>query len=384
MFFLIAIFAGVFMELLIQLFVVILVFQIFMFSVFNLFAVIFSKRPRKRIKSHTKTSLLKIALVIPCYNEEAVIEKKLENSFASFPLSNQFNVYVIDDGSTDNTFKIAENYRIVHNLKNLFVYKNPGEKGKARALNWIFGKLAENIVVITDADGFLERDSITELLKDFEDPRVGGVTGKIIIHKQGGFTEKEEGLYRKIFDLWRKAESNLDSCSIFNGPLMAFRQELLNQIKIDENTYTDDIDLAYKVRLKGYLAVYEPNARVHESLNGSILMRMKQEIRRARGLTGVVLNNIKVLGHFGYFGGVIYPFSFYNYIVSPILTVFLIFVLPFVVIKYPLVLVLFLLMIVPRIRLSIFGYLYREIALVIGLVTRQKGRWTPIQRNDSH
>ena len=60
--------------------------------------------------------------------------------------------------------------------------------------------------------------------------------------------QKEEGMYRNLTEMWRKAESNLDSCSVFNGPLMAIRGELVQRFKIDTSTNCDDICIAYKVQ----------------------------------------------------------------------------------------------------------------------------------------
>lgn len=323
----------------------------------------------------SKQNSFTIALIVPCYNEENVILEKLENSVAALSFSPHSNIYVVDDGSNDGTFKLAEEYRVKNNLQNLFVWKNLGEPGKPGALNWAIPKLKEDIVVITDADALIGKDSIVELASNFYDPSVGAATGKLVYRGNNSLTQKEEGLYRRVSENWRKAESNLDSCAIFNGPLMAFRRELIQQLTVDKYTTADDTDLAYKIRRLNYRSIYEPAAIVSEYITASFSMRAKQEIRRAKGLTRVILKNIDMFGKFGYFGEVIFPFSILNYILSPILTLFLLFLLPFAIIEYPILLVSFLLLLIPQIRTAVLGYLYREIALFIGLLSRHSGRW---------
>lgn len=363
------------MDIVFEIFSGLLTFQILVFAIFNLFTLWASKRPSgfRKDKVHT----FKIALVIPCYNEEKVIIQKLANSLDALSFIGNATIYVLDDGSTDNTFKLAEEYEVQHNLKNFFVWKNLAKNGKPTALNWIFGKLKEDIIVVTDADASLEKDSIIELISNFSDPCVGAVNGRIVLRGQSSLTQKEESMYRRIFDVWRRAESNLDSCAIFSGQLMAFRRELFEKFKIDDNTYSDDTDLAYKIRRLGYKAVYEPDAVVSEYLTMSVLARTKQEIRRARGLTRITLKNIGVLGRFGYFGKIIYPFSLFNYVLSPLMTLMLLLLLPFVVIEYPLLLALLFLLLIRPVRTAAFGYLYRQMALIIGLVTLDRGRWKP-------
>jgi poly-beta-1,6-N-acetyl-D-glucosamine synthase len=353
--------------------VLILAFQVIAFAIFNIAMVWASKKQSNLHKN--KQNKFKIALVIPCYNEERVIPKKLDNSIAAISFNPQSSIYVVDDGSGDDTFKLAEEYRVKNNLQNLFVWTNLGESGKPGALNWVFSKLKEDIVVITDADALIEKESICELASNFYDPRVGAATGKLVNRGNNSLTQKEEGLYRRVSEFWRKAESNLDSCIIFNGPLMAFRRELICELKIDERAMADDTDLAYKIRRLGYRSVYEPAAIVSEYITSSFYMRAKQEIIRAKGLTRVIRENIDMFGKFGYFGKILFPFAILNFVLFPILTLFLLFLLPFAIMEYPILLASFLLLLIPAVRTAVLGYLYREMALFIGLVSRSSGRW---------
>lgn len=318
-----------------------------------------------------------VAIVVPCYNEEAKIESKLANVFDMCSYNKRLmKVYVVDDYSTDDTFQIAHKFKDRRSLKNLNIWRNPAKKGKPSALNWAFDRINEDVISITDADVLWESDTLEELVRNLGNPSVGGASGKIIIgNSQDSAATRIERLYRKKYDQWRKAESNYDSCSVFNGPLMIFKREVLEKVRINERTYADDTDLLFKTRKLGYRAIYDPKAIVREFPPRTIRELFKQKIRRSRGLTQVLLGNFKVLGRYGRFGQIVYPLSIYNHIISPLITLGLLVLLPIVIMKYPFVMTAALLLCVPSIRLVVIGYLLSQFALVFGLVMPRHGRW---------
>jgi len=363
-----------------NIFIFLIAFQFFMFSFLAIFIFLGSRRSGNRRKESLN---YRTAIIVPTYNEEALIEQKISNILKNMnPKKGSIAIYVIDDGSKDKTCEIVKRLKEEKSLKNLFIIRNSENAGKATRLNSLFEKLKEDIFVITDADSMWEKGSLGNILKNFSDQKIGAVTGKILVALKGNaFALKEENAYRRFFDLWRRAESNLDSCSIFNGPLMAIRREVARRIKIDKDTYTDDIDLLFKVRRLGYRAVYEPNAIVYEFLSTSLIKRMRQEIRRSRGLTMVFLKNVKVLGRFGYFGRIIYPLSFYFHVFSPIVFLASALILPLFIIENPIFCLLLFLVgfLIPSIRTAALGFITRQMCILIGLFTRQKGKWNPIR-----
>ena len=328
------------------LFIILVLLQIFIFIFSNLFYFYFSSKGDHKIRSDLDAKY-SVALVIPCYNEEVVIERKLINSFNLTRPKGPFAVYVIDDGCTDNSVKIAEEFKRLKETENLFLLKHQGEKGKARALNWVFEKIQEDIIVVTDVDVILEKNALVNLIANFNDATVGAVNGKLLINKQNKkFTTNTESSYRRIYDIWRRAESNLHSCSVFNGPLMAFRKQVLDKVKINENTYSDDTDLLFKTIQLGYRAIYEPQAQFFESVDPSFLEQMKRKIRRATGLTHTLLENLKMLGRYGSFGRVIFPISLTVHIFFPFLTFISLLLFPLIVFEHLILLPLSLILLI--------------------------------------
>jgi len=363
------------------LFNILVLLQILIFFISNLFYFYFSSKGDQKNRSELNEKY-SVALVIPCYNEEVVIERKLINSFNLTRPKGPFAVYVIDDGSTDTSLKIAEEFKRLNETENLSLLKYQGEKGKARALNWVFDQLHEDIIVVTDVDVILEKNALVNLISNFNDANIGAVNGKLLINKQNKkFTTNTESSYRKLYDVWRRAESNLHSCSVFNGPLMAFRKQILDEVKINENTYSDDTDLLFKTIRLGYRAVYEPRAQFFESVDPSFLEQMKRKIRRATGLTHTLLENLNMLGRYGSFGKVIFPISLSIHIFFPFLTFISLLLFPLIVFRHLILLPFFLILLIPVVRETVIGFFTAQMALVIGLILPRKGRWTTARFN---
>jgi len=316
-----------------------------------------------------------VAVIIPCYDEESTIGRKLIDVYDNCSYeSNLRKIYVIDDHSHDDTFQTALRFKIDRNLDNLFVWRSESTEGKAAALNWAFPRISEDVFAITDADTLWSKNALEELVSDLADPSVGAATARLAIaNAQGGFGA--EVLYRKKFDELMKAESNIDSCAGFNGQLMVLKKEVAKRLRISERTYADDVDLLFKVRIMGFRVIYEPNAEIREFAPTNWWEVFKQKVRRSRGITQILLGNLDVLGRYGRFGRLIYPLRLYTHVVSPVINVVLLILLSILGIIYPLVFLGALLLCISPMRVLVAEYLVSQFALLFGLLVPRRGRW---------
>jgi GT2 family glycosyltransferase len=138
--------------------------------------------------------------------------------------------------------------------------KDPG-KGKPTALNLGFKEAKGIILVLTDGDVLVGKDSIKFLLKHFENKKVGAVSGKVIyqIPKNSLFYEWAK-LSEKVFDKMRKIQDKKSELWHPTGYLYAIRNGLVKEIP--SNVLSDDALIGYMIKAKGYLIKYEPKARV--------------------------------------------------------------------------------------------------------------------------
>ena len=260
-----------------------------------------------------------VSVVVPAYNEEQTITKKLENLNAQTYLN--MEVVVVNDGSTENTRAKVQRFIETASAKFRVRLLNLEEReGKASAINCGWKDCGGEIMVISDADTLLKRNAIQEIVQNFRDPRVGSVTGKLsmINYDENASTGLEKS-YRSIFDILRLGESCIDSTPIFNGPLIALKHDLFEPLKL--NTLADDTELALTTREKGYRAIFDPAAEVYASTPKDFKYRTKQKIRRAQGIIQAIVRHRKMIfnDEYGKYGLVILPGEFFMHIISPIL-----------------------------------------------------------------
>ena len=253
-----------------------------------------------------------VSIVIPTYNESLVIRDKIHNTFSLEYPREKMEIYVIDSASTDGTSDIAAEF------KGITVVRQAERHGKSSALAEVFSLVKGDIVLITDADALLDKNVIQVIVKYLSDENVGAITGKQVLVVPGGhgFEEKERS-YRDIFDFIRMAESNMHSTMVFNGPLMAFRKEILEAPSPD--SVADDTEMALLVIKKGYRTLYAREAIFFENIPLSDRSRLKQKERRAQGLVQSFWRHRDLLfnSKYGKLGTEIFPAEFAVHIVLP-------------------------------------------------------------------
>ena len=183
-----------------------------------------------------------ISILIPAYNEEKCIAGTIETLLDSYYPDKE--IIVIDDGSTDNTYKIAQSYA----RKDVMVVQRPNG-GKAAALNHGLQFAQGEIIVCVDADSMVTRGALVELAKRFEDPSVSAVAGNIKVLNRNKLITGLQAL-EYIFDIniSRRALDPLGAVVVVPGCLGSFRAEDLRASGgWDIETVVEDFDTTIKV-----------------------------------------------------------------------------------------------------------------------------------------
>src|SRR5690606_1374516 len=106
-----------------------------------------------------------------------VIERKLQNSLALDYPPDRLQVVVASDGSSDRTNAIVRRYE----SRGVRLFGYPVRRGKIATINATMPHLTQDIVVFTDANAFLQRDAVKALARNFSHPRVGAVSGDVVL-----------------------------------------------------------------------------------------------------------------------------------------------------------------------------------------------------------
>src|SRR6202012_278464 len=117
-----------------------------------------------------------ISVLIPCFNEEKVIESSVRRILASDWA--RLEVLVLDDGSSDQTAEVVRKAFADEPRVTLMSFENGG---KARALNRGLAKAHGDVIVALDADTLFPSDTLAKLARWFGDPRVGAVAGNALV-----------------------------------------------------------------------------------------------------------------------------------------------------------------------------------------------------------
>ena len=146
-----------------------------------------------------------VSLVIATYNEEENIASKLKNIFEEVEYPHNKMEIIVVDSSTDNTPIIVKEW--MKKYPNIRLIKEEKRRGLASALNTGYFEAKNEIVIKTDCDQLLKRDSIKNIVSNFADSHVGAVSGKQLLIS----SSKSEQGYRSLVDWKRLVENEVDS-----------------------------------------------------------------------------------------------------------------------------------------------------------------------------
>ncbi|MFH1657187.1 MAG: glycosyltransferase [bacterium] len=271
---------------------------------------------RKKQKTRSKNIPDFISVLIPAYNEETTIEKTLITLMKS--RFKNFEVIVIDDGSTDKTAKIVKNLQKQDKRIRLISKHNAG---KSSVLNLGFKKAKAEIVVTIDADTILLPNTLKEIIKPFADPTVSAVCGNVEVGNVKniltGF-QSLEYITSQNFD--RRAFDEINGISVVPGATGAWRKDKILAIGgYLDDTLTEDADLTLRLLAIGEKIVYAPKARSKTEAPETVSGLLKQRFRWSFGTFQCLSKNRKLFFK-GSLGWVALPNIFFFQVLFPVLS----------------------------------------------------------------
>jgi cellulose synthase/poly-beta-1,6-N-acetylglucosamine synthase-like glycosyltransferase len=243
---------------------------------------------RKKIVT-TKNTVYQptISILIPARDEERVIGRILQRMTELTYPRNKMQVIAIDDGSTDGTGRITEEYaKTCSNIEVIHRKQKEGGQGKASALNIGLKHAKGEIIFCFDADYYPQRDILERLTKEFADPKVGAVQGRVtVLNEPQNLVTRLVGLERTGgYRVDQQARDCLGLVTQFGGTVGGFRRDLLESLGgWDESILAEDTDLTFRVYLVGYKIRYVNDAECYEEAVESWRDYWKQRSRWSKG-----------------------------------------------------------------------------------------------------
>ena len=199
-----------------------------------------------------------VTIITAAYNEESGIEKTIQNKLELDYPHDRLEIIIVSDESTDNTDAIVKKF----DSKGVLLIRQKPRAGKTSALNLAVPLAKGEIIVFSDANSIYDPDVVKKLIRNFKDPDVGYVTGKMIYTNPDGSTIGDGcSTYMKYENMLRKFETAVGSVVGVDGGVDAIRKDLYRPLNPDQ---LPDFVQPLKVVEQGFRVVYEPDAILKE------------------------------------------------------------------------------------------------------------------------
>lgn len=257
---------------------------------------------RQRWEGDRKTKMpldyrLSVSVLISAHNEERLLKSALMSACAiNYP---DFEVVVIDDGSTDSTPQIIQGFVDAGKVRAIFKQVN---QGKALALNDALPCLNGDIILIMDADAEPDPDILWKIMPHFSSARVAAVTGNPRVKNVDTFLARLQLMeFTSIVSLLRRSQRIWGRIITVSGVVAAFRRTaLFDAGGFSPDMATEDIELTWKLQKRFWDVRYEPRALVWMTVPSTYKTHFKQRLRWARGLMQVLHRHGDVMTHWKY------------------------------------------------------------------------------------
>ncbi len=191
---------------------------------------------------------LLIDVLIPVYNGEKYIAKCLDSLISQ--TYKELRIIIADDGSTDKTAKIINEYQ--KKYKNIEYYYKANEASISKTRNYLLSKVSSELFTFFDSDDYAEPTYMEELynLLSIYNADIS-LCGKIRHLENKKIDIKKLNKHFELISLNKdEAICQMLSSNLYNGTVYCklFRTKLLGDIKFDENIhYGEDLDFCYKI-----------------------------------------------------------------------------------------------------------------------------------------
>ena len=244
-------------------------------------AILRSRQEKKEKTFLTDTTVGKVSIIVPAYNEEVNAVKTIQNLLLQ--TYSDLEIIFVDDGSKDDTYnKVMDAFKYQPKVK-VFTKQNGG---KASALNYGIENCSGDIVVCIDADTQLMPDAVGKLVRYFVNEKIGAVAGNVKVGNQKNLLTKWQSIeYTTAQNFDRRAFDHINAITVIPGAIGAFRRSAMIQAGgFTTDTLAEDCDLTIRLLRNGYIVRNCTDAIAVTEAPESLKQFMKQRFRWSYGV----------------------------------------------------------------------------------------------------
>ncbi len=218
-----------------------------------------------------------ITVTVPCYNEEKTIEKTVKSLLSLDYPQDKLTIFLIDDGSRDNTWNILKKFEEHSNIK--IFHKENG--GKHTALNLGLEHSTSEFFGCLDSDSFVHPQSLKRIVKYFQNDESNmAVIPSIIIHNPKNMVQKAQTIEYTMTVYTKKMLGFVGGIHVTPGPLSIFRKKVFDDLGPYRKAHnTEDQEIALRMHEHGYKIDHCPDAYVYTIAPNTISKLYNQRLR---------------------------------------------------------------------------------------------------------
>lgn len=280
------------------------------FEVFMLLTFLSGPAKERRLRM-PGTNTPKIAIIVPCWNEQDTIDGTVASLLALDYPKDKLEIILVNDGSTDNTKEVMDSY--ADNPQITVIHKENGGKHTAINVGIEVAHDAE-FVGCLDADSFVAPDALREMISCFDNPKVAAATPAMSVFQPKNLLEQMQNAEYIIGIAARHALSAVNGIYVTPGPFSFYRRSVIEELGGFRHAHqAEDMEMALRIQRAGYEIENAPRSKVYTKVPRSVPKLIKQRTRWTTGFLRNVMTDYRdLVGNpkFGTLGLLVLPLGF--------------------------------------------------------------------------
>jgi len=257
---------------------------LFLSLYFEVFLVITYLEKRKTIKTEyiirKNDKWPSVDIVVPCFNESNTIIATIESLLRLDYPKDKLKIIVVDDGSIDNSLKTLKIFDTNPQIK--IHHKENG--GKYTALNFGIENSKADLIGCLDADSFVDKDALKNMLPYFENQKIMAVVPSIKVYDPKNVLQKMQRVEYSWGIFVRKILTYLNALHVTPGPFTIFRRKIFGDIgKYKHAHHTEDLEMALRMQKHNYKIANSHRSIVYTVTPNTVKTLYKQRRRWTYG-----------------------------------------------------------------------------------------------------
>ncbi|MDI9644738.1 MAG: glycosyltransferase family 2 protein [Candidatus Verstraetearchaeota archaeon] len=258
-----------------------------------------SSRKRERCDLHpAHVNLPFISVVVPVKGEERVVGRLLDTLLALDYPGENYEILVVEDGSTDRTAEICREYASRHHPRIRF-FQKPTSDGKPSALNYVLPHARGEILAFFDADSVPEPDALRNAAEYFREEKAAAVQGRTLsINSHESMLTRLLSYEEAVWcEAYLRGKDLLNLFVNLRGSCQFIRRDALEKVNgFDERSLSEDVEISARLTENGYVIRYAPEVRSWQEAPSTITRLFKQRTRWYRGTIETAFKYGRMMG----------------------------------------------------------------------------------------